>query len=133
VIYSSDVFTYNAKYFQTFSGQKLWSFISSLRSMLKLRSTAWSCLAIIPIWPTVLDWCLAGSFLQLLLGHYSVQIGYQREHNYTEIVPKHVFLNNTFTFCATGLLDESCSKKLNVKKKKVAIKNFCNQLKHRTT
>jgi len=34
------------------------------------------------IWPTVLDWCLAGSLLQLLFGHYSVQIDYQREHNY---------------------------------------------------
>jgi len=44
------------------------------------------------IWPTVLtDVCLARSFLQLLLGHYSVQIGYQREQNYTEIVLKHVF------------------------------------------
>jgi len=39
------------------------------------------------IWPTV----LAGSFLQLLLGYYSVRIGYQREQNYTEIVLKHVF------------------------------------------
>jgi len=38
------------------------------------------------IWPTVLDWCLAVSFLQLRWGHYSVQIGYQREHYYTEIV-----------------------------------------------
>jgi len=71
----------------------------------------------LPIWPTVLDWCLVGTFLQLLLVHYSVKIGYQREHNYTEIVLKHVFLNNTFTFCAIGLLDESFSKKLHVKKK----------------
>jgi len=38
------------------------------------------------IWPTVLDWCGAVSFLQLRWGHYSVQIGYQREHYYTEIV-----------------------------------------------
>ena len=27
------------------------------------------------IWHTVLDWCLAGSFSQMLLGHYYVQIG----------------------------------------------------------
>ena len=61
------------------------------------------------IWPTVLDRCLAGSFLQLLLGHYSVKIGCQREDNCIEIFLKHVFLNNTFTFCAIGLLDKSCS------------------------
>jgi len=30
---------------------------------------------------TVLDWCLAGSFLQLLLGYHSIRIGYQREQN----------------------------------------------------
>jgi len=36
---------------------------------------------------------LAGSFLQLLLGHYSVRIGYQREQNYTEIVLKQCFSN----------------------------------------
>jgi len=39
VIYSSDVFTYNAKYFQTLSGEKWRSFAKSLRSMLKPRST----------------------------------------------------------------------------------------------
>jgi len=38
VIYSSDLFTYNAKYFQTVSGEKWRSFANSLRSMLK-RST----------------------------------------------------------------------------------------------
>jgi len=50
---------------------------------------------------------LAESFLQLLLGHYSVQIGYQREHNYIDILIKHVCLNYTFTFCAVGLFDKS--------------------------
>jgi len=39
VIYSSDLFTYNAKYFQTLSGEKWRSFAKSLRSMAKLRST----------------------------------------------------------------------------------------------
>jgi len=39
VIYSSDLFTYNAKYFQTLSGEKWRSFASSLRGMLILRST----------------------------------------------------------------------------------------------
>jgi len=39
VIYSSDLFTYNTKYFQTLSGQKWRTFINCLRSMLKLRST----------------------------------------------------------------------------------------------
>jgi len=47
VIYSSDLFTYNAKYFQTLFGEKWRSFANSLRSMLKLRSTvhevAWQC------------------------------------------------------------------------------------------
>jgi len=36
---------------------------------------------------------LTGSFLQLLLGHYSVRFGYQREQNYTKIVPKQGFPN----------------------------------------
>jgi len=40
VIYSSDLFTCNAKYFQTLSGEKWRSFAYSLRSTLKLRSTA---------------------------------------------------------------------------------------------
>jgi len=39
VIYSSDLFTYNAKHFQTLSGEKWRSFANSWRSMLKLRST----------------------------------------------------------------------------------------------
>jgi len=41
VIYSSDIFTYNAKYFQTLSGEKWRSFTSSLRGMLILRSTVY--------------------------------------------------------------------------------------------
>jgi len=36
---SRDLFTYNAKYFQTLSGEKWRSFAISLHSMLKLRST----------------------------------------------------------------------------------------------
>jgi len=39
VIYSSVLFTGNAKYFQTLSGEKWRSFANSLCSMLKLRST----------------------------------------------------------------------------------------------
>ena len=39
VIYSSDLFAYNAKYFQALSGEKWRSFANSLRSMLKCRST----------------------------------------------------------------------------------------------
>jgi len=39
VIYSSDLITCNAKYFQTFSGEKWRSFANSFHSMLKLRST----------------------------------------------------------------------------------------------
>ena len=94
VIYPSDLFTSNAKYFQTLSGEKWRSFANSLRSMLKLRSTVdevasqFNNLAYSSDWTDV---CLAGSFLQLLLGHYSVRIGYQREQNYTEIVLNHVF------------------------------------------
>jgi len=90
VIYSSDLCTYNAKYFQTLSGEKWRSFANSLRSMLKLRTTvhevAWQ--FGLQFWTDV---CLAGSFLQLLLGHFSVGMGYQREQNYTEIVLKHDF------------------------------------------
>jgi len=37
--YSSDIFTYNAEYFQTLSSEKWRSVANSLRSMLKLRST----------------------------------------------------------------------------------------------
>ena len=43
------------------------------------------------IWRAVLDCYLAGSFLQLFLGHYSVRIGHQREQNRIETVLKHVF------------------------------------------
>jgi len=39
ILSDSDLFTYNAKYFQTLSGEKWRSFVYSLRSMLKLRST----------------------------------------------------------------------------------------------
>jgi len=39
VIYSSDLFTSNAKYFQTLSNEKWRSFAKSLRSMLELCST----------------------------------------------------------------------------------------------
>jgi len=39
VIYSNDLFTFNAKYFPTLSGEKWRSFANSSRSMLKLRST----------------------------------------------------------------------------------------------
>jgi len=42
VIYSSDLFTYNAKYFQTSPTEKWRSFTNSLRSMLKLvHEVAW--------------------------------------------------------------------------------------------
>ena len=39
MIYSSNLFTCNTKYFQTLFGEKWWSFAYSLCSMLKLRST----------------------------------------------------------------------------------------------
>jgi len=39
VVYSSDLFTYNAKYFQTLFGEKWRSFANSLHSMLELCST----------------------------------------------------------------------------------------------
>jgi len=39
VIYSSDLFRYNAKCFQTLSGEKWRSVANSLRSIMKLRST----------------------------------------------------------------------------------------------
>jgi len=51
---------------------------------------------------------IAGSFLQLFLGHYLVRISYQREHNCIETVSKHVFLNRNFTFCA--ILNVACRK-----------------------
>ena len=39
MIYSSDLFTYNAKYLQTLFAEKWRSFSNSLPSMLELRST----------------------------------------------------------------------------------------------
>ena len=39
VIYSKDLFTYNAKYFQTLFREKWQFFANSLPNMLKLRST----------------------------------------------------------------------------------------------
>jgi len=66
VIYSSDLFTYNAKYFQTLSGEKWRSFANSLRSMLKLRSTVYEVAGNLTIWPTVLDWCLFGRVISTI-------------------------------------------------------------------
>jgi len=95
VIYSSDLFTYNAKYFQTLSGNKGRSFANSLRSILKLRSTvhevAWKFNNL-----SYSSGLMFVSFLQLLLGHYSVRIGDRREQNYTEIVLKHVFKSHFY-------------------------------------
>jgi len=54
-IYSSDLFTSNAKYFQTLSDEKWRSFAYSLRSMLKLRSAVHEAAGNLTIWPTVLD------------------------------------------------------------------------------
>ena len=84
------------------------SFANSLCSILKLRST----LHDIPWHFHNLAYssgliCLAGLFLQWLLRYYSVRISYQTEHNYLEIFQA-CFLNHTFTFCAIGLLDNSC-------------------------
>jgi len=108
VVYSTDLFTCNAEYRETLSGENGDHLPTVCVSCWDLAPHCMKLLGNFTIWPTVLDWCLAGSFLQLLLGYYSVQTGYQREHNYTEIVLKHVFLNNTFTFCAIGLIDKSC-------------------------
>jgi len=55
VIYSSDLFKYNTKYFQTLSVEKWRSFANSLRSMPKLRSTVHKLLGNLTIWPAVLD------------------------------------------------------------------------------
>jgi len=41
------------------------------------------------------------------------------------------FFNHTFTFCA--IFDESCSKNLHVKKKRLQYKIYETSLKHRTT
>jgi len=70
-------------------------------------------------WRAVLDWCLAGSFLQLLLGHYSVRIGHQREQNCIEIVLKHVFQITLLHFAQylikVACKKEKCCKKLQYK------------------
>jgi len=95
VIYSSDLFTYIAKYFQTLPGKKWQSFANSLQSMLKLvhevpwqfakklvHEVVWQAPQFmnlhgnLTIWRAVVDGCLIGSFLQLLLRHYSVRFGY---------------------------------------------------------
>jgi len=62
VIYSSNLFTYYAKYFQTLSGEKWRSFADSLHSMLKLGSTVHEVAWQFYNWPTVLDWYLFGHF-----------------------------------------------------------------------
>jgi len=108
VIYSSDLFTYNAEYRETLSGEKWPPFANSLRIMLKLSFTlhevAWQFHNL-----AYRSRLMFGRIIATIaLGHYSVQIGHRREHNYTEIVLKHVFLNNFFTFCAIGLIDNSC-------------------------
>ena len=77
VIYSKDLFTYNAKYFQTLFREKWQFFANSLPSMLKLRSTvnevAWQ-FNNFP-YSSVLMFGQVISNVQLLLGYYSVRIG----------------------------------------------------------
>jgi len=86
VVFSSDLFTYNAKYLQTLPREKWRSFTNSLRSMLKLvHEVAWQfaknlwmklfgklqCMKLLgnlTIWRAVAEWCLTGSSLQLLSG-----------------------------------------------------------------
>jgi len=92
VICSSDLFTYNAKYFQTLSGEKWRSFANSLRGMLKLRSTlhevAWQFNNLAYSSGVMFGRVISAiSFRSLFCSNRL----YQREQNYTEIVLKHVF------------------------------------------
>jgi len=86
VIHSSDLFTYNAKYFQILFGEKWQYFANSLRSMLKLRST----LHEVPWQFNNLAYSSGQIFGRVIskiaLGHYSVRISYQKEQNFTDIV-----------------------------------------------
>jgi len=67
VIYSSDLFACNAKYFQTLPRDKWQSFAKNLRSMLKLvHEVAWQarqCMKLLgnlTVCRVVVDWCSTG-------------------------------------------------------------------------
>ena len=86
MIYSRDLYTCNAKYFQTLSGEKWRCFANSLRNMLELRST---------LHEVVWQFNNLAYSSGLMFGRviYTIAFrslfspnGYQREQNYTEIV-----------------------------------------------
>ena len=108
VIYSSDLFTYNAEYRKTLSGEKWPPFANSLRIMLKLSFTlhevAWQFHNL-----AYRSRLMFGRIIATIaLGHYSVQIGHRREHNYTEMVLTIFYLNKAFISCTIGIHDKSC-------------------------
>ena len=113
----SDWFTYNAKYFQTLSGEKWRSFASSLRSMLKLHSRGNEAAGNLTIWPTVLDLCLFGRVISTIA--FRSLFSSNRLSKRTELYwssSQAFFLNHTFTFYAIGLLGKSCMWKRKNKK-----------------
>jgi len=74
VIYSSDLFTYNAKYYQTLSGEKWRSFANRLRSMLNMGGE--------PNYyrgPHELCIIAGGSKFQVVLSQNSTFINYEKE------------------------------------------------------
>ena len=106
---SSDLFTSNAKYFQTLSGEKWRSFANSLFSMLKLRSTphevAWQfnnlaySSGLMFVWPDHFYNCFRSLFSSNRLS--------KRTELYWNS-SQACFLNHTFKFYATSLHDKSC-------------------------
>jgi len=64
--------------------------------MLKLRSTVHEVAWQFKNLPYSSGLMFSRVILQLLLGHYSFQIGHQREQNSTEIILKHVFKSHFY-------------------------------------
>jgi len=61
------------------------------------------------IWPTVLDWCLYGRVISTIA--FRSLFSSNRFSKRTELYwnnSEAYFLNQTFTYCGIGLLDESC-------------------------
>jgi len=136
MIYSSDLFTYNAKYFQTLPREKCRSFTNSLCGMLKLvhevawqfakKTCAWSCLANSTVhevsWELNNLACRCGPICDRVISTIAFRSLFSsiRLSKRTELYwnsSKACFLNQTFTLCK--ILDRSCMKSCMWKRKKL--------------
>jgi len=127
----SDLFTYNAKYFQTVSEKKLRSFAKNFRSVPKLRFTLHEV-----AWQFNHLACSSGVMFSRVISAISFRSLFTSNwlSKRTELYwnsSEACFLNHTFRFCK--ILDESCSKKWHAKKKMLEYRITGTTFKRRTT